>query len=112
MGTNYYHIENVCEHCGRGDEGEHIGKSSAGWTFSFQGTPEIRSYADWLARLEAGGIIRNEYGDVVTLDEFKELVEAERGAKLNHTHYSDEHHPGVDVWLDDDGHSFSGGEVS
>ena len=47
MGTNYYARYNICKHCNRFDE-IHIGKSSAGWQFSFHATHEIRSYKDWL----------------------------------------------------------------
>jgi hypothetical protein len=37
MGTNYYVVENACECCNRYDETLHIGKSSCGWAFTFQG---------------------------------------------------------------------------
>jgi hypothetical protein len=120
MGTNYYHRTNICECCNRYDE-THIGKSSGGWTFSFQGfkkayeddeTEEVLSYADWLNRLQSGGKIFDEYGDEVSLDEFMALVEMKKGEKRNHTIYCRTHHPGLDNWLDADGHSFSAGEFS
>lgn len=118
MGTNYYHRPAPCPTCGHGEE-THIGKSSAGWTFSFHGTEQIRSWSDWLAVLREGGEIRNEYDRIVTLEEFVEMVEAKRGERLNHTTYcreSDEPwtraHGLRDCWLDKEGHSFSSGEFS
>jgi hypothetical protein len=115
MGTNYYHRHAACPTCGHGID-RHIGKSSAGWTFSFAGhRPEIMSYADWLRLLEEGGEIRNEYGEQVTLDDFRALVESKRTEELNHTTYCREHHPEYaerDCWLDEEGHSFSAGEWS
>jgi hypothetical protein len=126
MGCNYYHRTNICEGCGRYDE-QHIGKNSAGWTFSFQGyyedndpdddesTPPataIHSYRDWLRVLEAGGKIYNEYGERVTLEEFKELVEDRRTAPHNHTTYCQIHHPTDDCWLDEEGHSFSSADFT
>ena len=49
MGTNYYVAENTCECCNRYDETYHIGKSSFGWTFCFQGYEEYNliSWKSW-----------------------------------------------------------------
>ena len=105
MGTNYYHRTNICPKCGRFDE-QHIGKSSAGWSFSFHGTEAIRSYKEWLVLLEAGGKIFNEYDEEIPLHKLKALVEAKRGGR-NHTR----EYPG-DNWVDAEGHSFSGYEFS
>ena len=75
MGTNYYLHIGPCGECGRPKEVIHIGKSSMGWTFSFHGTEEIRSYQDWIKFIEkTGGIIRDEYNEVMSLEEFKEWV--------------------------------------
>jgi hypothetical protein len=119
MGTNYYHDRDVCPTCNRPAESVHIGKSSMGWTFSFHGTPETRSYRKWLDVLEAGGLIRNEYGEVVTLDAFKALVESKRNEKHNHTTYCRldsspdiQRYGWMDCWLDAEGHSFSEGDFS
>lgn len=70
MGTNYYlHEKPPCECCGRPFERKHIGKSSAGWTFSLHVIPEegIHDLADWM-RLwdEPGAEIVNEYGHLVS----------------------------------------------
>lgn len=124
MGTNFYHEVELCDKCHNADR-IHIGKSSGGWTFSFQATETIRSYADWLKVLDGGGRIVDEYGSEYTLDEFKKLVEAKRlpladGPPLNHAReftmsplqklyggYRD----GRD-FLDPEGNSFSEGDFS
>ena len=84
MGTNYYWHANPCEHCGRADEPIHIGKCSAGWTFSFHATDEIRSYADWIKKFQEPGYIENEYREKVSLEEFKRMIEEKRGSDWNH----------------------------
>ncbi len=113
MGTNFYHVD--------GDKRHHIGKSSIGWTFTFHGEVsadselgQVVNYRQWLDRLEASGHIENEYGETVTLDQFKEAVEQKRGEPRNHCLYVREVHPNRsdDCWLDPDGHSFTEGEFS
>lgn len=75
MGTNYYHSDNPCPHCGRGDEALHIGKSSAGWCFSLNTHPEegIESLDDWKARWTEKSI-RDEYGDPVSPDTMLRII--------------------------------------
>jgi len=83
MGTNYYLTkEKFCPVCWHGEK-IHIGKNSFGWTFCFSAADGIRSYKDWITRIEAGGTIVDEYGAVITLDQFKALVESKRGAENN-----------------------------
>ena len=80
MGTNYYLRTNICEKCGRYDE-IHIGKSSMGWPFIFEAHnlqfpddgPRIGSWLDFLEYLKNGKIF-NEYGEQISLNEFKEIV--------------------------------------
>ncbi len=113
MGTNYYHRkDDVCPTCGREDEDVHIGKSSGGWTFSFHGTDDIRSWEQWRAAL-AYGRIEDEYGRALTLPEFEELVAAKLGG-LRHYDEMEREYPNSmwGEWLDPEGHSFSGGEFS
>jgi hypothetical protein len=125
MGTNYYLRTNICKCCGRYDE-VHIGKSSAGWTFSFQGFRDeyntlkraVKSYKEWLEILP-GGEIFDECGEKLSLDEFKKLVEGKRPKEwlpenLNHTTYCRINHPEYarECWLDEEGNSFSSGEFS
>ena len=77
MGTNYYLHSNACEHCGRGDEPLHIGKSSDGWCFGLHVIPEegLNSLADWSQRWGMAGVqIRNEYGDVLTPESMLEAI--------------------------------------
>ena len=117
MGTNYYHEKeaavcctrcgNPCEDCER-ETRIHIGKSSGGWTFGFHATDTIRSYPEWLAALEAGGRIVDEYGRVHTLEDFQKLVESKRSAPNNHAD-SYARSDGRD-FVDAGGHSFSTGE--
>lgn len=112
IGTNYYRIPPRCEHCGRGDEREHVGKSSAGWSFSFHtdlGLP--RSFAEWKERLR-GEVIENEYGDRVTLEEFTAMVERKQGGRRHAEEYPTSRYPGHPTFLDPEGHSFSEGEFS
>jgi len=97
MGTNYnYHI-NVCEHCKRSEQSFHIGKNSAGWTFSFQAYYEVRSpdingeiipiqsFSDWKNFFNSvPGEIRDEYNEVISVKDFIELVESKKTEKYNH----------------------------
>ena len=107
MGTNYYARTKICKCCNRFDE-VHIGKSSGGWTFSFQATEQIKSYPQWIAFLKLDGVeIWNEYNEKVSLKEFMELVEAKRQEENNHA----EQYP-EGSFLDKDGNSFSEGDFS
>ncbi len=75
MGTNYYLHKSVCEHCGRGDEPQHIGKSSGGWCFSLHVNDTVRSLDDWRAEWSRPGVvIKNEYGEVVPPDEMERII--------------------------------------
>jgi len=121
---NYYLEINTCPTCNRYDR-VHIGKSSCGWTFSFQGFKErsdcemigcqVLSYKDWLEVLPIG-IIINEDGKEVSLDEFKEKVESKRYADKNHTVVVKGDNSlrlhAEQCWLDDEGHSFTSGDFS
>jgi hypothetical protein len=93
----------------------HIGKDSMGWTFSFQGYEDkgIRSYKDWLKILPTGKIF-DEYGEQMSLEDFKKMIEAKRKEEKNHTVYCRVHHPehGKDCWLDDEKNSFCPSEFS
>jgi hypothetical protein len=78
VGTNFYWHDRPCGHCGRKDV-IHVGKRSAGWSFSFRGhlhDPDdgqvsplgapIKSRADWAKILvpERGQLL-DEYGQQV-----------------------------------------------
>lgn len=69
MGMNYYlHIDR-CEHCGRGAERIHIGKSSVGWAFALHVVPThgLLTLSDWERMFLADACsIRNEDGEIVS----------------------------------------------
>jgi hypothetical protein len=78
MGTNYYVAEKRCKCCGRYDKKYHIGKSSAGWAFSFQGyrLDGLTSWKDYKKFLKDQEIeIIDEYGNVTPYEEFVEYIE-------------------------------------
>lgn len=102
---NYYHHTNICSCCKRSDV-EHIGKSSYGWSFSFHATDTIRDYDDWIAELEGEGEIRNEDYDVVSIEDFKKMIEDKKGGR---NHASEYPRRGMN-FIDQYGHSFSEGE--
>ena len=116
MGTNYYwHPKsNPCPTCGH-DPAEpiHIGKSSAGWEFSFHGTDQQRSWKDWQKELNKDGRIVNEYGDVYSLEDFRKVVEerSHPNGLRNHFDYcakqSRLREYNRQNWKDAEGYSFS-----
>lgn len=114
MGTSYYHRTTICAKCNRFDE-RHIGKSSGGWQFSFQGyrdiMPAIRSFLDWKRELESGGKIFDEYNREVSFDEFVEFVESKQSEPNNHHDFCGESNTDED-WKDPEGYLFSTREFS
>ena len=127
MGTNYYHRTDICNCCNRYEE-KHIGKSSAGWQFSFQGynkcgdIPQIASFEDWKRELQTKGVIYNEYGEYILFEDFVKMVEDKQTGKfndkpnLNHYDYCLDNKERVfdmsDDWKDDEGYSFTSREFS
>lgn len=96
----------ACPHCGRSDPPEHVGKSSYGWSFSFQtGEGMPRSWAEWKQRL-AGERIEDEYGSTVSLSDLETIVEETRGGRNHAREYP------RGSYLDAEGHSFSEDEFS
>lgn len=79
MGTNYYlSLKNTLPGSDHVDE-LHIGKSSTGWCFALHIIPErtIHDLQDWVDIIEAcagDAEIRDEYGDVLTLDELLKVI--------------------------------------
>ena len=131
MGTNYYVAKNLCECCNRYDEEYHIGKSSYGWAFTFQGYPaeRITSWKAWKEFLK-NRIIMDEYGERQGYDAFVQMVETykapgyvrEDGHK-NLTHNEQgkkgDMHPRQQAWFnpdydwdDESGYSFTSREFS
>ena len=116
MGTNYYHRTNICECCNRYDE-KHIGKSSAGWQFSFQGyvndIPRIESFEDWKRELLTEGKIFDEYSREISFENFVKLVEGKQSQSKNHYDYCKKEGYNMDNdWKDKEGYSFTKAEFS
>lgn len=124
MGTNYYVVSKHCDKCDRYDTDYHIGKSSWGWAFTFQGYPyeKLTSWKLWKEYLKDKEI-RDEYGERVTYSDFVDMIESVKkpAAKLP-TGYVNKNHneegkksgwfdPNFD-WDDDEGYSFSRREFS
>ena len=93
MGTNYYAVRNKPTT----DEPVHIGKSSYGWLFLFQSqnkpwnNPPVvwNSYDQvkaWLKQYTVDSkeyVILDEYDEVVSFDEFFELVDDKQSDEFN-----------------------------
>jgi hypothetical protein len=85
MGTNYYIATNKCDCCKRYDRKYHIGKSSYGWAFSFQGYEDekLTSWNQWKEYIKTINnstdsnreYIIDEYGDIIECDEFITMIE-------------------------------------
>jgi hypothetical protein len=87
MGTNYYHKTKPCEKCGSRKVEKHIGKSSYGWEFHFRGylDESIVSFEDWKNEFkDEDKQIVDEYGEVIPLAEFGEIVESKKGGLNNY----------------------------
>lgn len=123
MGTNYYVAKNLCECCNRYDEEYHIGKSSGGWAFTFQGYPAERlvSWAAWKEFLKHQ-IIMDEYGERKDYHGFVHLVETfkspdyvNQNGRKNLTHKDFDKPAWLDpndYWEDSAGYSFTSREFS
>ena len=80
MGTNYYIKEKPpCPTCGHGGTDIHLGKSSAGWAFTFQynGGEYYKTVVE-MREWTRGKQIFNEYGEKVSFEEFWDMVEAKQ----------------------------------
>lgn len=114
MGTNYYAVTGTCDHCGRGEDRKHIGKSSAGWCFGLHVYPDgsgPRDLDEWRAAWsEPGVVIRDEYGQDVTPAEMEAIVTARQGMEggTSPRWYAENHaiagprglaRHGIDGWL-------------
>lgn len=118
MGTNYYVAKDKCNCCGRYDKEYHIGKSSYGWAFSFEGYPHnnLTSWADYKNFLKDKTIV-DEYGSEMSYIHFVEIVE---GVKSPHYispngHKNLSHHAenkAATDWEDEAGYSFTTVEFS
>jgi len=110
MGTNYYTQTKKCPTCGHKPEGIHLGKSSGGWTFTFQYNggkyyKNVEEMKSWLK----GKKIEDECGKNVSYKEFWEMVEEKQKDEKNWIHAS--RYPSERDFLID-GYSFSDCEFS
>lgn len=73
MGTNYELRRNICPTCSHSRDTLHIGKSSCGWTFTFQGheNPPIRSAEEWRLEMKKGGEIFDGKSDAGEMEAVK-----------------------------------------
>jgi hypothetical protein len=81
MGCNYYLRQPPCRCCGQQEEGAHIGKSSIGWRFTFNGS--IHNTIDkWREMIASPDVcIYDEYGENISKQKFWEMVEAKQKCK-------------------------------
>ena len=126
MGTNYYVAKNRCECCNRYDAEYHIGKSSMGWAFTFQGYKwnKLTSWKEWKEFLKDQEIM-DEYGELKDYDWFVNMVETYKSPNYvredGHKNLSHNEQGKVDRrpwfndeydWDDEDGYSFTSRDFS
>lgn len=106
MGTNYYARTVDCAHCGSVKE-VHLGKSSGGWTFTFQyNDGEFYKTVAEMKKWLVGKQIYNEYGEKVSQKKFWDLVKLKQEKeKLSHSRDTDDHQA-----MTIDGYSFINSE--
>lgn len=115
MGTNFYAKTNRCKTCGHKPEDIHLGKSSAGWQFTFQYNrgkyyKNVGEMKEWLK----GKVIRNEYGQRISRLAFWRMVKDKQTPKnKNHAKEMHKQYPNsrkVDLIIE--GYSFTNCEFS
>lgn len=107
MSTNYYLVQDPeavpCRSCGSNPTSIHIGLSSMGWAFTWQGYRKgdgvvdfedlnLTSVAEWVVFLQercaAGWHIVDEYRDRHELEAFLVRVEVKRGGRTHSEEYN------------------------
>lgn len=103
MGTNYYVRWGGCEHCGKGGEELHVGKSSSGFHGYLEGDPRLPEWWDgsrlatkdeWgrfvATALRNGAVLGDEYGgDGFGPNEFLSRIgKSDRQAKYLREHHA------------------------
>jgi hypothetical protein len=106
MSTNYYAKTNACNHCNRVDY-VHLGKTSWGWAFSFQGSDTVRNFDDWCNLVRSADLIEDEYQSPLIADEMIQLARDWQKGKQHATFY-----PNPENWLDENGYSFTDNDFS
>ena len=111
MGTNFYMLVNPCTKCGKPDEKVHIGKSSFGWKFLFQGHT-FKTLKDWERTLRMN-IIQDEYGSPVPFEELSAKIHSHQGGRTHHEeHAKAGYTEDREYWTDDEGYEFFSREFS
>ena len=94
----------------------HIGKSSIGWTFTFQDTPYYHSYQELLSFYENNKDkikIIDEYNRTIPITKFKKMVDIKSREVTNHTNYIMDSYSKtipnlrLQCYSDEEGNSFS-----
>jgi hypothetical protein len=120
MGTNYYTVNKYCDHCNQYEKDLHIGKSSYGWCFSFQGYKYMNlvSWKQWKEYLKDKTIV-DEYGDKKIYDDIVEMIETYKSPSAQHSKYHHNKEGKKQGWFndeydwdDEDGYPFSSREFS
>lgn len=106
MGTNYYATLNACECCKRSDQ-IHLGKSSGGWKFSFQGSEAVRDFDAWCALVRAASRIYDEYGCDMSAEQ---MIAHARDWQQGQSH--SRLYPSSSNWRDANGYEFTDNEFS
>ena len=91
MGTNYYLRIPRCSCCGHQDDGLHIGKSSCGWRFTFNGTLNTNIEAWRKAIASTDVCIYDEEGTCVSKSAFWRKVEENQVGKALHHDLRDDY---------------------
>ena len=122
MGTNYYLVpsEELIKKLSHSKEMEtilkrnfrfHIGKCSGGWKFLFEESEDFSSFKDYKNFIEKEKdtcVIKNEYDEEVSPEEFFEIVEKKQGEKSHNI----PEFAGCGYYQDDEGYDFMEGEFS
>jgi len=100
MSMNYYYNLNICPCCGRCEERIHLGKNSYGRKFLLQANPSHYKPSwyvmkNWL--LSTNGYIEDEYGRIISKNDFIKIVEGNQKEQPN---------KGSDIIKDEEGYEF------
>lgn len=135
MGLNHYLRTKACEKCGHRKEELHIGKSSMGWQYHFEGYIEqsIVSLEDWMNEFkDENKEIVDENGEVIDKDDFLSMIylkklndninlynvtvgqpqteKEKKYCKERHNYCG--HSSDFKCWIDKDGYVFTQGKFS
>lgn len=83
MGTNYYALENPCSECGKPKDGRlHLGKSSAGWKFTFRKQDEYSNFQQFKEFIQSDRVrIEDEYGREISAEELVEKIKSKEDGR-------------------------------